>query len=314
MAKGKWISELHPKMNRTTAARKVLKTRLAVVNEMIPRVLQEAQSDPEHVHQLRVSTRRADAALRIFENLIHRKVFQKARKTLRKLRRAAGDARDWDVFLTALKERRASRPAEEHPGLDFLAGHALHQRQLAQPGLENVGRKVGALDDLTECVLDSLASSGKEKTFGELAREVLARREKKLRQKAEGAQEDPDQMHSARIACKRLRYALEIFIDCLPSSARETLYPQVEALQDILGRANDSHLAIAFLSSTLEHIEHTNPGPAEEVKVGIQELLRFHQERIPQEREHFLRWWEHWQLEGSPCLREALEQQQTASC
>ena len=33
-------------------------------------------------------------------------------------------------------------------------------------------------------------------------------------------------------------------------------------------------------------------------RAGIEGLLRFHEERLPQEREHFLAWWHRWQRRG----------------
>src|SRR4051794_33720985 len=102
MAEGKWISDLKPQSPLAEAARHVLFVRLQVVKDHLPRATLEADRDIEYVHQLRVGTRRADAALRIFKACLPKKVHRKARRRLRKLRRAAGAARDWDVFLADL--------------------------------------------------------------------------------------------------------------------------------------------------------------------------------------------------------------------
>ena len=42
-----------------------------------------------------------------------------------------------------------------------------------------------------------------------------------------------------RILGKRLRYAMEMFADCFGPAFREELYPAVEQMQEILGRANE---------------------------------------------------------------------------
>src|SRR5262249_55834949 len=97
MAEGKWISDLKPGSPLAEAARHVLFVRLQVVKDCLPRAALEADRDIEYVHQLRVGTRRADAALRIFKVCLPKKVQGEARRRLRKLRRAAGAARDWDV-------------------------------------------------------------------------------------------------------------------------------------------------------------------------------------------------------------------------
>ena len=66
--KGKWISDVSPDEPLLVVARCVLESRLEQVWHYLPR----AADEPEHVenvHQLRVSTRRAMAALEIFQDL-----------------------------------------------------------------------------------------------------------------------------------------------------------------------------------------------------------------------------------------------------
>src|SRR5215831_7032142 len=99
MAEGKWISDLAAETPLVDAARRVLSIRLEVVRDWLGLALREPDKDPEHVHQLRVGTRRAGAALEIFAPCLPEKVYDAARRHLRRLRRAAGAARDWDVFL-----------------------------------------------------------------------------------------------------------------------------------------------------------------------------------------------------------------------
>src|SRR5436305_12918635 len=100
MADGKWIEGLGPKAHTAEAARRVLELRLQVVRISLPLAVHDADRDIEHVHRLRVATRRAGAALKLFESCLPNKAFRRARKQLRAMRRAAGEARDWDVFIT----------------------------------------------------------------------------------------------------------------------------------------------------------------------------------------------------------------------
>src|SRR5439155_2966644 len=86
-------------------------------------------------------TRRAGAALQIFALCLPAKVYKKARKQLRRLRRAAGEARDWDVCLMELREREPPDASPEQAGLDFLLGYSLAQRSRAQAQLEAAGPK-----------------------------------------------------------------------------------------------------------------------------------------------------------------------------
>ena len=112
--------------------------RLQVVGEILPRAVQEADGDPELVHQFRVSTRCADAALRIFGPCLRRKVFKSVAKGCGGGHGWPG-RRDWDVFLIGLAERRATQPDKEQPGLTFLFGYGHGQRTAAQVELEAAG-------------------------------------------------------------------------------------------------------------------------------------------------------------------------------
>ena len=62
MAEGKWIAGLTPGMPVADAARAVLAERFAVVRHFLPLAAEKPYEDAEHVHQLRVGTRRSGAA------------------------------------------------------------------------------------------------------------------------------------------------------------------------------------------------------------------------------------------------------------
>ena len=141
MADEKWIAGLRGDMSVTAAARLVLAVRLGAVHERLPAAVFHADSDVENVHQLRVSTRRAAAALRIFADCLPTRVHEKTRKTLRSLRRSAGEARDWDVFLEMMQSRLARAHAKERTGLVFLFGYAQCNREAAQDWLHSPDAK-----------------------------------------------------------------------------------------------------------------------------------------------------------------------------
>src|SRR5262245_53843250 len=66
MADNKWMIELAGDTPLADAARQVLAARLGLVPERLAGALTEPDRDLEHVHQLRVATRRAGAALAVF--------------------------------------------------------------------------------------------------------------------------------------------------------------------------------------------------------------------------------------------------------
>jgi CHAD domain-containing protein len=117
---------------------------------------------------------------------------------------------------------------------------------------------------------------------------------------------DYAQLHQVRIAGKRLRYAMEVFADCFDPEFRETLYPRIEQMQEILGRANDSHVAIERLIDLREHLRMICPTAWPRLHLGFEQLLRAHQRRLPQDRRRFLQWWSEWHPTGSEAVMTSL--------
>ena len=68
MFQSKWISDLNAATPVAAAARRVLTLRLEGVRDSLGHALREPGQDPEFVHQFRVATRRASAALETFAN------------------------------------------------------------------------------------------------------------------------------------------------------------------------------------------------------------------------------------------------------
>ncbi len=295
MSDRKWIEGLRPETPLADAARQALRARLEAVRQALPPAVREADRDPEHVHRLRVATRRADAALRIFRASLPEKVFKAARRRLRRIRRAAGAARDWDVFLLSLVERRPERPAAEHAGLDFLTGYACGQRAAAQPELEAVGSaNEPGFSAFAEEAAAAVVAAENGSTLAQLARPLLALLLHRLQESAAGDLHDYAHLHQVRIAGKRLRYAMEVLGDCFPSDFRETIYPRVEEVQEILGNANDSHVASGRLLALRDRVRRATPGEWKRIRAGAEGVLRFHQARLPRERRRFEAWWKRW--------------------
>jgi CHAD domain-containing protein len=301
VADAKWIPDLHGKTPLAEAARTVLTLRLHVVRERLPLAAAHADEDEEHVHQLRVGTRRAGAALRIFASVVPERLYRKTRKTLRRIRRAAGAARDWDVFLQALTARMARAAPAQSSGLHFLVGYADGQRAAAQGELAEVARKkskrVSALLEDLAAALDERSDDGQ--TLGELAVPVLTDLLHDLEEAAHGDLAAYEHLHQVRIFGKHLRYAMEVFESCFAAAFRAQFYPEIAAMQEILGRANDSHVAVSRLTELRTHLLRAQPEQWPAYRPGIESLLRFHQRRLPQQRRAFQKWWRAWQNSGA---------------
>jgi CHAD domain-containing protein len=288
MAEGKWIEDLAPDTPVVEAAKLTLKVRFEVVEHHLAAALEDAPKDPEHVHQLRVGTRRAVAALDIFNGCFKKKHYRKPRKRLARLRRAAGSARDWDVFRIDLASREGE-PA------DFLFGYARGQRDAAQPNLAAAATEFpDGFAVFTREVLDRLEADDK-RSLRKLASPLLGDLLDNLHEAARSNLNDYEHLHAVRVLGKRLRYAMEVFASCYEEPFRTEFYPAVEAMQEILGAANDSHVAATRLKSLRLRMRAADPKEWSRVRADVEAWLRHHERRLPEQRKQFVAWWKRWQ-------------------
>jgi CHAD domain-containing protein len=291
MADGKWIEGLTPEMPVLEAARLTLEVRLGVIEHHLGPAVEPAPKDPEPVHQLRVGTRRAVAALDIFAACLKPKRHRKTRKRLARLRRAAGAARDWDVFQIELADRPVTPPG------DFLLGYARGQRDVAQAGLDAaVAEFPDGFQQFRQKVVDRLAAPEKgASSLRELAAPLLHDLIEQLSAAARQDMHDYAHLHSVRILGKRLRYAMEVFGCCYGAAFREEMYPAVEAMQEILGAANDSHVAAGRIKALRQRLRAADSAAWARVRAEVDAWLRHHERRLPVERRKFMTWWKRWQ-------------------
>lgn len=298
MADGKWINGLSPQMLVSEAARITLPSRLRIVLHHLPLAIDAAAKDVEHVHQLRVATRRAGAALRLFRECLSDKQYRKLRNLLRALRRAAGAARDWDVFYEHIRQSSFLAHPDAQPALDFLTGFTAAQRLRAQNELIEIApreneklTKMAA--DLTD-LADAWEKLRREQSFGELAAHQTKALIEEMHSQAALAPKTYSELHQLRIHGKRLRYSMEIFADCFTSPFREELYPALEQIQEILGCITDAHVAVERLSAIRDHMKAFHRDEWTRVRKPMEQLLQAQRRIFPRERKRFLVWWPRW--------------------
>lgn len=300
MANGKWITGLKPGMSVAEAAARVLTERLEAVRHHFRPAVEVRDADVEHVHQLRVATRRCRAALDIFQEVLRPRTRERLRKLLRAVRRAAGPARDADVLLLDLAERLKEASSRNAPGLHWAAGQLAARRSVAQQHLceafEELGSDLDGLEIKTLPKKQLRDSRWGRKPLRLAARELLQAHLQAL-EAAQPAGQQPEQLHQMRIAGKRLRYAMEVFGDCFPPDFRQVFYPQVEGLQEILGEVNDAFTAGQVYVAMQEDCIRFYPGLWPTWRDGIQALIKAQGVRQKTALKQFKRFWQQWQKE-----------------
>lgn len=298
MAEGKWIPGLSCATAVEKAARATLHQRLEAMETALAPALDALSPDPEPVHQLRVGARRTTVALDLFADCMPRRVYRRARRALRDLRRSAGEARDWDVFLLALKSN-----AGRKGGVGFLLGYAHGQRNAAQAALLSVAHDF--LADLTRHSqqvlrnLDAPAGPSTPRRLLDLARKTLSDLLQELHSRTESEPKGLAELHQVRILGKQLRYAMEIFAGCFRDTFRDELYPRVEEMQEILGALNDSRVALENLALLRARLKAIDPGQWRQARGEIDYWARYHQRQLRRQTQLFLAWLERWKLSAT---------------
>ena len=240
----KWLTAIEPDASVTDAARLTLEARLTAVAHYLPLAAYHAEQDTEHVHRLRVSTRRAGAALELYRDWLPGKRARWVNKRLKKIRRAAGEARDLDVLTERLAREYGERAAKISP---IVA----EERSRVQSDIVQIAERSRRDDRFVRKTARLIASieppeeieaQPNPPRFRDWADEQLEHVAESFFESIPADSSDMAALHQFRIQAKKLRYAMELLAAAFGSELREVHYPVVEEVQERLGRIND-HVA-----------------------------------------------------------------------
>lgn len=278
-SRGKWIEGLTGRTPIVDAARLVLTARLGTVARLLTCAGERA--DPEYAHQLRVSTRRASAALAAFRDCLDPDAVEQAHRRLRRIRRAAGAARECDVHAGVFDALAERAHEAQRAVIDLLRERVACERDKAARDIVKAARKTprrklrALRDDLIGSARGPAGNPGDAGrpdpgTLAEAAAPVIASLTERLRTAAEEDLGVPEHLHTLRLRAKGLRYALEIFAPCFGPGLRETTLPRLAALQDLLGGVNDLHQVVRRLDGALADLDPDADAPLREGVAALQ--------------------------------------------
>jgi CHAD domain-containing protein len=221
--------------------------------------------DPESLHDMRVTTRRLRSALGLFRPYLAEgghpsgtQVVATADR-LRRLARVLGEVRDLDVAIIKARGYVDSvngghPPSAEAPrNIEALFAEWQSHRQRARRRLLAYlnSRSYRVLVEGLRALLDELAvpqaAIPKNHILQEMAPRLLYIRWQGVRAYAPVLKGAPREMlHTLRIDCKHLRYALEFFVEVLSPSVNAVVR-DVVVLQDHLGDWHDAVIALQGL-------------------------------------------------------------------
>ena len=293
-------------------AKRTVDRRLRRVVRLFPKAAKHPERDVEYVHDLRVAVRRATAALQMFSACLPRSRNSDVKSQLRRIRRAAGPARDLDVL-----EERLSRLA--------AAGGATVQLAAALDQVRRSRRKAGKtlLDayrrarrrgykdrvrDLSTRV--AWRGEGPEPLLMDWAGAELRPSIERFVARSSSNLTDPKALHRMRIAEKRMRYSLELLGGAVTSA--DEIAPVLRELQERLGQISDHDTARGLL------LRWRDGSRDEGLREVFSHLAAFEKWQGSYVHDEFLKWWTPalrldlcWQLEtvlgelGDPVSQEA---------
>ncbi|HEV2460564.1 MAG TPA: CHAD domain-containing protein, partial [Ktedonobacterales bacterium] len=206
--------------------------------------------DPDGVHDMRVAIRRLRTTLMILESapVFDQRRVRGLRRQLKRPARALGEVRDADVLLDRLDAYMRDRSVQADE-LDVLRDVLVEQREVAEADLlaclshPKLARLLAAIEELAR-ERDDRAASEPCIEVRHFAGSTLWRRyEDVLAFEGLVPAAEPPSLHRLRIACKRLRYTLELFHPQLGDGA-EVLHADLVEAQDLLGNLQDTVVAL----------------------------------------------------------------------
>ncbi|HZZ72186.1 MAG TPA: CHAD domain-containing protein [Pirellulales bacterium] len=250
-----WLVEVAPEAPLCEAADAALRPRFKAVRKHFRGAVQTSDKNGDHVHQLREAVRRSLAAIHLYKDLLPKQKRRRVKRFLRELRKAAGAARDWDVFANWLAQ--IGLPSELEFARELGLKHARQARRSVQPGLKRLYEATPAAELKSQMRRlrpklrrsRALSTADAPATF---ASDAARRLRENTADFFEAAAEHPRELtdlHYLRIQTKRLRYKLEMLANALPPPKLEALYALLRDLQGRLGAINDRATAAEFLQT-----------------------------------------------------------------
>jgi CHAD domain-containing protein len=286
LVRSKWIEVASAERSLTEIATKALRNRLKTVWYYAPLATYKFGDDIEYVHQLRVSTRRAQAAIQLFSDVLPKSEARWMKNRLRSIRKAAGDARDLDVLGERLSKVAKNK---KNSGLRPIIKQVGGLRKKAQKPLiaayKNAKRKGFKERSRVLAKTVQWQNEQREPTFAVAARTRLAPLVDEFFRAAEADLSDIEALHQMRISAKQLRYAMELLCCAFDDSFRTELYAAFEEVQEEIGQVNDHATAVAMFNGW---IERSDDGRSRD---ALARLVAKEEEQLDAKCTMFRNWW-----------------------
>ena len=287
----KWNDKIKPEDSLERIVAKSLNQRISAVRYYLRLAAEKPHENSENVHRLRTWSRRSVAALQLYRECLQKKHTTKLNKYLKKIREAAGNARDYDVLIKKYEVNKDNEETQRF--LTFLH----EKRKLSQTPIEKIfsklekGKELDKQIDFLKLYLKTHKSSivnaqaAQVWSFDGWTKLHLQPHVTEFFDSTPSDNSDLKELHIFRIHGKTLRYAMELTAAAFPVKFKKELYPKIETLLAKLGAINDSAVMLGRLENWIK-------SSTEKELIAIFEQLYVREEvNLKTELDDFHAWW-----------------------
>jgi len=244
--------------------------------------------DPESIHHMRVSLRRALTAVKVFKKYISPAI-TKHQDFFQTLISALGKVRDLDVEILSLEKPQAIKAMSNKNERALVIDYLIAARAEARANLlailnQNAYRNFVA--EITEYLNKDFSSDFDDTQIDQVYKKIMHKLVEKFRKQGNALEEKSKakSFHRLRILGKKLRYTLEFF-DPLYHNDIARILEEMKQVQDELGVINDCRIA----KERLERLASNNQTKfSRDVLEGINCLSRHFTKKEKKVRKKFL--------------------------
>ncbi len=262
-----------------------LRSRLKLVRQKLKQT-RANRPTPDTIHQLRVSTRRATAAIQSMSKFLPDQPADNCLSVLRKVRHLAGDVRDLDILLSRFdfESDEPTHPVSSNQLAELRKFVKRRRRKLTRRLREH---RLQPQQKKQQKVLSHKVrwrGDGEEPSPEDHARLTVAHYARRSMEQLEPWPTDPASLHELRLSLKRLRYSIGFFRELIGATEFDRIHRRLKRLQTELGAISDGRAMSRILKRILRHC------PKKHVDV-VTTLQRIEHEKLATTCEAFLARW-----------------------
>jgi CHAD domain-containing protein len=241
-----WQPEINHGTSLSDGYKNILTKRLQSLEKVLRKQNKTNTLSPKLVHKTRVKSRRLISAIKLFKQVVSKKILIKPLVRTKNLMHHFGPMRNWDVFYNACNTYN-NESTLENKDL-FLQGVIWANRnRFENEAIIFMRAKADKLASRLLKTTSKLFKTDNEPasiSFYEWSKLSLMKIVDDLKNNINTIAYSKEELHSFRLKIKFLRYGLEIVGDAIPIDKSHVLYETLKTGQGILGAINDLYFHI----------------------------------------------------------------------